>query len=367
MQSDQISEKTKQNLLTIAERISVIKNKLMLSSSSLTPVNYAEEMDKFMHSDTYNPHYTYRDPIYNDYEDEYSQIRQEIKKLQLPVDLNEHLEDIIRESETMYKAKISIGTSEFATNVSQLFNWGKDRLDLLLSNTPKVQFQLHNAHRLQDASKIRSRFLDVLASYNITDLPIVIDDFSAHIISITPSAIKIGNKVLRYECNVDRLIVHEIESHALQIVNVKRNANQLTDLTKYANKDLYSEGLAVYNEITTRSITPEAYQTYYNRIHAVRLLHKSFREIFETLGKDLPLHKAFITTYRVKRGMGETKEPGGFPKDAAYLLGYHEIESLISDGFSKKLLYATKSPVLTTLLNKYGLIDTKNLITPKFL
>jgi len=79
------------------------------------------------------------------------------------------------------------------------------------------------------------------------------------------------------------------------------------------------------------------------------------------------MYRAYIMTYRVKRGLRETKEAGGFPKDASYLLGFHEIETLVNEGFSKRQLYITKSPVLTSLLLKYELVDDKNIITPRFL
>ncbi len=71
-------------------------------------------------------------------------------------------------------------------------------------------------------------------------------------------------------------------------------------------------------------------------------------------------------TYRVKRGMMDTSQPGGFPKNASYLLGYHEIENLYAENYSEKLMYATKSPILSTLLHNYGLIEMDKILIPKF-
>lgn len=366
MTGEIISDKDKTKLIKIAKRISLLRRRFLIDTATLTPLNHLEEMEKFMKSDTYNPMFRYRPIELPNITEDKAEILMQLKKLQVPDDIKIHVEGVIGDLTAMEIAKKSVGKKDFGENANALFNWGRDRLDLLLANTPKVQFALYSDHILQDAGIIKERFEKVLAQYGITDLPVVIDSFSTHIISITSKGIKIGSKVKRYKCNVDRLIVHEIETHALQIINVKRNANRLPDITKYSNMNLYAEGLAVYNEISTRRITPEAFDMYYNRIRAVHLLDKSFREIFIALSKYLPLKKAYVVTYRVKRGMARTEEAGGFPKDAAYLLGYHEIDNLVADGFPKRLLYATKSPVLTSLLQKYNLLDTDNIIVPRF-
>lgn len=364
-EKSEISEASTKQLTQISKKIAYLKNKLLISTATLTPINYAEEMEKFFQSDSYNPVFNYNTPLPKSYQKQIDELKKSVEKLHLPDDLDQHMDDVLIGLEQMEKTKKSVGTEDFAVNAAELFDWGKDRLDLILSQTPKVRFSLHTKHELEDAYEIKNRFENVLQSYGIEDFPVIIDDFATHIISITHRGIKVGSRVKRYRCNVDRLIVHEIESHALQIININNQPTPLPFLSKYSNMNLYAEGLAVYNEIATRKITPEAFDLYYNRIRAVRLLHKSFREIFEALTKYIPPRKAYVITYRVKRGTSHTKEAGGFPKDASYLLGYHEIENLVSDGFSKKLLYATKSPVLTNLLSKYNLIDTKNLITPR--
>lgn len=362
-----ISPATIEKLIQLSKRIAYLKNNFLVSTATLTPVNYLEEMERFFKSDSYNPVFKYNNAKLKSHTGQLDEIKQSIGKLTLPDDLGIFLEEMVLGLLHMEKTRNSVGTPEFSTLSHELFDWGSDRLDLLLANTPKVHFSLHTEHELQNAAQIKERFEEVLKSYNITDFPVIIDNFSTHIISITSRGIKIGSKVKRFRCNVDRLIVHEIESHALQIINIKNSPNSLPLLTKYANMNLYTEGLAVYNEVVTRKITPEAFDLYFNRIRAVHMLHKSFREIFEALTKYVPPRKAYVITYRVKRGTTHTKEPGGFPKDASYLLGYHEVENLVSEGFPQHLLYATKSPVLTSLLNKYNLLDTTSLITPNFL
>ncbi|MDO8270157.1 MAG: DUF1704 domain-containing protein, partial [Candidatus Levybacteria bacterium] len=295
------------------------------------------------------------------------QIKLRIDNLLLPDEFKEYILEFLDDQKNLYLTKLSVGSTDFSKNAHRLFDWGSDRLDLLLTNTPNVEFKLHIKHALQGAEYIKKRFEQTLKKYGIDSFEVKIDSFSPHIINVGYHSISIGSEIRRFECNIDRLVVHEIESHVLQTENTKNSPTPLSEFTKYGNQHLYGEGLAIYNEITTRKITPSAFEMYYCRIKAVRLLHKSFREIYQTLLENLNPQRAFVMTYRVKRGMADTSQPGGFPKDASYLLGFHEIENLINENYPQELLYATKSPVLSAILDKYNLINTQKTIIPKFL
>lgn len=361
-----IPASTKKRLGEIALQIIQLKRTLHIGTASLTPLNYIEEMTRFFSSKKYNPVYTYNKKELPNISKTVDEFKKHIDTMELPEELKEHFLDFLDDQNTLFLTKKSIGSQEFSEHAHKLFDWGSDRLDLLLSNTPKVEFTMHIKHKMQDAEKIKERFDKALARYNISGFKVKIDTFSPHIINVGHHTINIGSEIRRFECNVDRLVVHEIESHVLQTQNTKSSTTPLVEFSKYGNQNLYGEGLAVYNEVITRKITPSAFEMYYSRIKAVRLLHKSFREIFDALCETLTPQRAFVMTYRVKRGLSDTSAPGGFPKDAAYLLGFHEIENLMAEKFPKKLLYATRSPILSSLLSKYGLLETENVLTPKF-
>lgn len=361
-----ISEKTEEELDAITRKIIAIKRILLLGSSTLAPVNYKEEMEKFLSSSSYNPQYIYKSKPLPNLLEKLDSYKKGVDRLDIPQDLKEHVLDFIDDQIALYNIKRSIGTKDFSKNAQKLFDWGSDRLDMILTNTPNVEFKMDIEHKMQDAFDIKKRFEDILKKYKIKGFTVQIDETTPHIISVGYKTINIGKDIRRFECNVDRLIIHEIESHVFQTYNMKLSPTPLSELFKYGNKHLYGEGLAIYNEIHNRKITPSAFEMYYFRIKAVRNLHKSFREIFNMLCEDLDPYKAFVMTYRVKRGLGDTSTPGGFAKDASYLLGYHEIEALYAKNYSEKLMYATKSPVLSTLLYKYGFIDLNKIVVPKF-
>lgn len=361
-----LSNSTKQQLEELAKEIIQIKKTLRLGTTSLTPLNYQEEMDKFFKSTNYNPQYIYRERNLPDFTSQLDQFKLKVDNMILPDDLKEHMLTFLDDQKNLYLTKLSIGHPDFSDNAHNLFDWGTDRLDMILTNTTDVTFSLNIKHKMQDATDIKKRFEKCLKKYDIDSFEVRIDDFSPHMINVGYKYINIGSAIRRFECNVDRLIIHEIESHVLQTENTKNSPTSLSEFTKYGNQHLYGEGLAIYNEITTRKITPSAYEMYYFRIKAVRNIQKSFSEIFEILSENLNAQRAFIMTYRVKRGLTDTSAPGGFPKDASYLLGYYEIEKLVSEKYPKRLLYATKSPILSTVLDKYKLLDPNKIKTPRF-
>jgi hypothetical protein len=361
-----IGPKSKKSLESLAIDIRQIKKSLRMGTASLAPLNYIEEMDKFFKRPAYNPQYVYKQRELPNYPESLKHYKSEVEKLKIPEDLKEHLLEFLDDLENLYLTKLSIGTDNFSSNAHNLFDWGTDRLDMLLTNTPDVPFELHIKHILRKADFIKEMFEKTLKKYGLKNYKVVLNSSSPHIINVVHNQVNVGSDIKRFECNIERLVIHEIETHVLQIENTFVNFSPLSEFTKYGNQHLYGEGLAIYNEITTRKITPSAFETYYFRIKAVRNLNKSFREIFEILSEDLDANKAFVMTYRVKRGLSDTSKPGGFPKDASYLLGYHEIQNLINEGYDERLLYATQSPILSTLLNKYNLIDTNKILTPKF-
>ena len=121
----------------------------------------------------------------------------------------------------------------------------------------------------------------------------------------------------------------------------------------------------MYNEIASETITRAAFNAYYYRAKAVALMHKSFAEIYQALFRALGKHKAFLTTYRIKRGMSDTKKPGGYAKDALYLLGYFEIKRYLENGGRLAFLYLTQDPELGELLLKYNLLPVSEFYLPR--
>ncbi len=361
-------EEEHQQLFDFAQDCLTLRKSLVLGTTTLTPLNYEEEREKFFLSKTYNPIFTYRTFNLSPSTKTLLALHQRLKKLTIPKELKKYLKEYLENLALLEKTIQAVGTDEFAYYAKQLLQVKDFEIEKTLHTLPKISFQETKESTLYDAHAIAEKFEDILESrYDINTIKIKIDHFSDNIIRAGTKSIVIGSKVKRYPQNVDRLIVHEIESHVLQNYNMTLLDNPLLFLSHYHEALLFGEGIAVYNEIHSDTITKEAFETYYYRLKAVSMLDKSFREIYDYLVQFMSEDKAYIITYRVKRGMQHTEAAGGFPKDASYLLGYQAVKNYIASGSKLEFLYLAKVPTLLTLLLRHNLLSKAPVVLPQFL
>lgn len=364
---DKVSRSAQIELSKIASQGARIRRALILDSTALTPVNFHIEREKFFKSKTYNPKFLYNDPLPIRYDVDIDSMEQRVENIDLPYDLMRHLIDYLNHLRFMYRARRSIGTPTFSIYASLAFDWHIPDPDKLLKLLPEFKFDNEDRGEMQNATQIAEALKKVLVNkYKITDFPVNLNHFTNNIIFVDFHQINIGKDIKRFSNNVKRLIVHEIESHALQNYNMKKVGSPLIMLSKLSDSNLYAEGLGVYNEVKSKTITKKAFKNYYYRLKSVRNNNLKFREIYEMLREEKLSEKhAYNIAYRVKRGMQDTSKQGGYPKDAAYLLGYKEILKFLKSN-REDLLYCAKNPNITKLLLKYNLVDLKDIAIPKF-
>jgi uncharacterized protein (TIGR02421 family) len=144
------------------------------------------------------------------------------------------------------------------------------------------------------------------------------------------------------EDRLKNLIIHEIETHILTAENGKNQKYELFN-RGFANYLETQEGLAIYNIISR--IKEEKYlYLAISLVYAVNMaLEHSFIEVFEKmLDFKIPPERAFRTALKVKRGLEDTSQPGGFTKDFLYYQGYKKIKDFVDHGGQIKDLYIGK-------------------------
>ncbi len=365
--TDNISFKDKERLLDFAKLASRLGNKLLLETDALTPVNFEQEKEKFFESKTYNPVFKYRRKDLNGTLIKISFLHEKLNRLNLPLDLRKYLKKYLNNLYHLYVAFEAIGTDNFSHAVRVLFNWDFENIKNIKKTLPKISLKTSKAEP-KNATEIKKRFKDYLEKkYGIADYQIVIDDFNDHTIRVRSKDLKIGKEVKRNINNINRLLVHELETHVLQKHNIAKSQNPLLELLIYKDWWLYAEGLAVYYEFKTNTITKSAYDIYKARLEAVENSSKSFRQVYNHLLNFVSEDKAYLTTYRLKRGLSDTSRPGGFTKDAVYLLGYVKIKELERKSEDIEKLHLYRVPRLGKLLLKYNLLATSSFILPKFI
>lgn len=366
--NDVFSEKDKKVIYTFAQKCLRLRNACMLDTAVLTPLNFTEEKIKFMQSKTYNPRFCYKKISVRKSVKEIALLREQLTMMQLPDDLALYFFEYLNNLELLSKTVKSIGSDRFPRLTKKLFHMSVSNAYAVLKELPKIDFQEEQKNKLHSAEQIANIFQEYMQTYHeLYNYKIYLDSFNDHTIRVGEKKLVIGSRVKRTASNVNRLIVHEIESHILQRHNTKIGKNPLVKLICEGEHDMLSEGLAVFNEVYTKTITHKAYATYFYRLKAVEMLNSSFREIYTYLTDFVTPHQSFIITARVKRGMHDTAQPGGFPKDAAYLLGYDKINKYVAKGGNLPFLYIVRNPEYGKLLAKYNLLTTADYVLPKFL
>lgn len=361
------SEDDKRQLFIWAQKCLDLKAELRISTGDLTPTNYYEEKERFFSSQNYNPIFTYRKRGTNNIVHRIKELELELKNLRLPEELRQYFLGYLSNLTDILHVKETIGTNKFPYFAQRLFRDTLSDLTIPLNYISVIEPSNIPEKDLLNAQEIAHEFRKVLDTYNLPDVAISIDDFNDHMIRVDTKSLVIGSRIRRKPQNVQRLIVHEVETHILQSYNLAEAKNPLLRLTYLSDSLLFGEGMAVYNEHLTKTITPDAFDTYYYRLKAVQMIGLSFREIFTYLNQYISAEKAYAITARVKRGMHNTSDSGGYPKDASYLLGFHRIQEYLKNGSSLSFLYIGKVPRLTTLLLQHDLLEREPVVLPFFL
>jgi uncharacterized protein (TIGR02421 family) len=127
---------------------------------------------------------------------------------------------------------------------------------------------------------------------------------------------------------------HELGVHMLTTINVKKHRLKVFSLGLTGNTHT-QEGLALYSEYLSGSLTIQRLKTIALRVIAVKYMLEQgdFVKTYHTLLNEFDLEKnfAFTLTIRVYRG-------GGFTKDHLYLKGFRDVLTLAKDNSINNLL-----------------------------
>ncbi len=140
---------------------------------------------------------------------------------------------------------------------------------------------------------------------------------------------------------VRRLLAHEIEVHVFRREN---GAQQPFRIFRHGFPGYLEteEGLAAYAEQRMGLLDHDQLRIYAARVLAADLaLQGSFTDVFTALREYLPPEQAYAIAQRVKRGLTNTAQPGGFTKDQCYLSGYLAVSQAANAGLLN-LLYTGK-------------------------
>ncbi len=150
---------------------------------------------------------------------------------------------------------------------------------------------------------------------------------------------------------VRALVAHEIATHIFRTENGMRQPYEIF-ARGLANYLLTEEGLAVYNqELVLKTDSEKRYWPALNLLAVDYAARHSFSEVFKFIKEyGFDDERAWKTALKVKRGLIDTSDPGGFTKEHLYFSGFQKIQKFVADGGDLKELYAAKIKVEDLLL-----------------
>ncbi len=161
---------------------------------------------------------------------------------------------------------------------------------------------------------------------------------------------------------IQRLIVHEIGTHALRAENGALQPFKVFfhGLAKYLETE---EGLAMVHEEQFGLLSNDVLRNYAGRVVAVDIASRgSFVDVFFELKKFFSEEVAFRLALRAKRGLSDTSMQGGLTKDYLYLQGYLRVKQFLAAGGDITDLYYGKIGIDDIPLIK----KVDGMVAPKF-
>lgn len=142
--------------------------------------------------------------------------------------------------------------------------------------------------------------------------------------------------------DVERLVVHEIDVHALRADNGQSQALRCFQ-TGLPNSLGTEEGLAMLTEERAGVASPGVLARQAHVVRAIDLARSlGFRDLYTELHGELGAGLAWGICLRIKRGLARPGQPGVYAKDSVYLSGRMALREWLDQGGDVRLLYVGK-------------------------
>jgi hypothetical protein len=318
---------------------------------ALRPTNLNSELERFnkeyKSGCIYNPVFKYDDNQKTYAKRELQRLSQILKMItevsspRIEFFLTEKIEDIfaycrlaslIGDDDAFMCSSLDIFRETSINDVNDALNGISDQYNAKLEITSKVD--LLTAEEFCAAAKPQLASISEQWSINTEQISAKVN------VDCAKKVVQVNSQESFTKEEVSRLFVHEIWTHALRAENGSKQPIVIFQ-TGLAKSTSTEEGLAVFSEEINGLLDDRAVRLYCARVLACYLAQtKSFYEVYSAVCKIAP-EDALHITHRVKRGMVNTCDPGGFLKDKLYYLGWKEVTRFFqnSSKLDQKLLY----------------------------
>jgi len=323
----------------------------------LSPLNIAEEKEKFFKSKTYSPKLIYPTIPVNILKRHKSLLRK-IKYRKGSTYKDWVFNERLKETRLRNRFISSIGNAKAITLSSEKLyklKFNKRYIESAKKDALiPLSFKTKSALSTKDIAKAMNKYLK---RYDADDWKVTITNQRDYYVQIKASKkLILISKFVDWDFStLDSTLAHEIDGHVVRAINAS------------SQKDIFSKRFPFYIK------TEEGLASFLGdycadggklslKHHAIKYLggyialNTSFRETYNFfLDYRFPKNLAFQKTLRLKRGLTDTKLPGCNAREAMYYEGFLEVKKYIKNGGSIKRLFAGKA----------GLTDVPSMPIPK--
>lgn len=194
------------------------------------------------------------------------------------------------------------------------------------------------------AQEAADEFMETLTKYGLHDWQVSVRDHTIARVTVGGRKVTIRNDAEFARRFLPALIAHEVETHVLTAENGEHQPFELFR-RGFANYLDTQEGLAIYNQ--NRFLSPyheKRFGPARNILAAAFALEHSFADTRRYLEDELEYDadKSLSKAIDMKRGLADTREPGGFTKGIVYYRGLRAIEQYLAQGGDLRRLYIGK-------------------------
>ncbi len=361
----ELKQQPKINFAEVDKKLIAIDSQIKLISH-LKPTNLEEEKEKFLDNPKYNPQFQYKPLKFEPYE-----LYRSLDRIETD---DSPLGQLFRNKKFEIEKKIAlleqrgnpmfteISIDLFGNPTYEEFNHAKTEL---LKISHDLSYQQNPLEETINAEEAQHLFNQAFQEYGLENWKAKIkESMVADCLAGKNNAMFIRQGAQFSKNRIKNLIIHEIETHILTAENGKRQPYQLFQrgLGFYLTTQ---EGLAVYNTDKYGEDQKIGYKRSLLTLLTVgSTLTKSFAEV-AALAKEYNVsdERAFSLALKVKRGLEDTSQRGGFTKGYVYWNGKKQVEEYINSG----------QPLTDLYYGKYDIADlplirkTPNLVAPKYL
>lgn len=332
-------------------------NKELDFTNFTTPINdTAEKINFFKNYKSkveYNPQYKYK------YQKiDFDSLKQKIEKIKSK-------ERIYQELKINFLKKIEF-FSKLKNDENPGFLYGKPDEEINQKAQVLISKKKGSKQTRNISGKItKTIFQDYLKGFQLSNWKVSIRSRMSANIFVSPSEKKIYLKNRNFSFrDIRTLLSHEIETHVFRSANGYQQKYKVLGSVGTPSYLETEEGLATLMEDLNYNHNYVRFKFICARnIAAFESLNQSFYNVFKILKEkyNLSMNNSYLITKRIKRGLKDTSQPGGFIKDHLYFQGREKVIDYVNEGNDLKDLYG----------GKYGISDLKylkkSLKEPKYL